>query len=217
MIKQFSFMTIPMTRERSNVKQIDGQTGINYNHTFCQWWLIVVIKNCSQVFIVLAQLLKYLQIDCNILPWHGSPICCWPFVRGIHWSSMDSPHKRLAAQALIFSLMLAWTNCWTNMPVPGWFVMTHMWKCLQIYCNIYPFQGMQEVRRRRHFASQSALEKVGDICRLQEGTSWGMRGGGGCCGGGVVVVGCAWGPARRGFFGVARWAGGWGLCEAWGS
>ena len=26
MIKQFSFMTIPMTRERSHVKQIDGQT-----------------------------------------------------------------------------------------------------------------------------------------------------------------------------------------------
>ena len=110
---------------------------INYNHTFCQWWLIVVIKNCSQVFIVLAQLLKYLQIDCNILPWHGSPICCWPFVRGIHWSSMDSPHKRLAAQALIFSLMLAWTNCWTNMPVPGYLIRydTHV----KVFANLLQY------------------------------------------------------------------------------
>ena len=106
----------------------------NYNHTFCQWWLLAVIKNCSQVFIVLAQLLKYLQIDCNILPWHGSPLCYWPFVRGIHWSSMDYPHKRLAAQALIFSLMLAWTNCWTNIPVPGYFTRydTHV----KVFANL---------------------------------------------------------------------------------
>ena len=105
-----------------------------YNHTFCQWWLLAVIKNCSQVFIVLAQLLKYLQIDCNILPWHRSPLCYWPFVRGIHWSSMDSPHKRLAAQALIFSLMLAWTNCWTNIPVPGYFTRydTHV----KVFANL---------------------------------------------------------------------------------
>ena len=27
--------------------------------------------------------------------------------------------------------------------------MTHMWKCLQIYCNIYPLQGMQEDRRKK--------------------------------------------------------------------
>ena len=108
-----------------------------YNHTFCQWWLLAVIKNCSQVFIVLAQLLKYLQIDCNILPWHWSPLCYWPFVRGIHWSSKDFPHKRLAAQALIFSLMLAWTNCWTNIPVPGYFTRydTHV----KVFANLLQY------------------------------------------------------------------------------
>ena len=137
MIKQFSFMTIPMTRERSNVKQIDGQTALTTTIPSVNDGYIVVIKNCSQVFIVLAQLLKYLQIDCNILPWHGSPICCWPFVRGIHWSSMDSPHKRLAAQALIFSLMLAWTNCWTNMPVPGYLIRydTHV----KVFANLLQY------------------------------------------------------------------------------
>ena len=38
-----------------------------------------------------------------------------------------------------------------------------------------------------------------------------MRGGGGVVGGGVVVVGCAWGPARRGFFG-----GGCTVVGSWG-
>ena len=86
-------------------------------------------------------------------------------------------------------------------------VMTHMWKCLQIYCNIYPLQGMQEDRRKKTLHKPVGGGKVGDICRLQEGTSWGMWGGGG----GGVVVGCAWGPARRGFFG-----GGCTVVGSWG-
>ena len=158
----------------------------NYNHTFCQWWLLVVIKNFSQVFIVLAQLLKYLQINCNILPWHWSPLCYWPFVRGIHWSSMDSPNKRLAAQALIFSLMLAWTNCWTNMPVPGY--LTRYDTHVKVFANLLQylsFTGHARRQKKEDTSQASRRWNVGDICRLQEGTSWGMWGGGG----GVVVVG----------------------------
>ena len=74
-----------------------------------------------------------------------------------------------------------------------------LWHTCESVCKFIAisilFRACKKSEERRHFASQSALEKVGDICRLQEGTSWGMRGGGG-----VVVVGCAWGPARRGFF-----------------
>ena len=191
----------------------------DYNHTFCQWWLLVVIKNFSQVFIVLAQLLKYLQIDCNILPWHGSPICCWPFVRGIHWSSMDSPHKRLAAQALIFSLMLAWTNCWTNMPVPGYLIRydTHVKVFAAIYCNIYPFQGMQEDRRKKTLRKPVGVGKgrrhLSSTRRYVMGHAVGWWW---CCGGGMCM--------RAGPPGFFWWwlhgggeLGGVGLCEAWGS
>ena len=39
---------------------------------------------------------------------------CWPFVMGNHWSLVDSPHKGPVIEALVFSLMLALTNCWTN-------------------------------------------------------------------------------------------------------
>ena len=40
--------------------------------------------------------------------------CYWPFVRGIHRSSVNSPHKGQWRGALMFSLFCAWTNAWVN-------------------------------------------------------------------------------------------------------
>ena len=40
--------------------------------------------------------------------------CYWPFVRGIHWSPVNSPHKGQRCGALMFSLICAWTNGWAN-------------------------------------------------------------------------------------------------------
>ena len=39
---------------------------------------------------------------------------CWPFVRGIHRSPVNSPHKGQWRGALTFSLICAWTNSWAN-------------------------------------------------------------------------------------------------------
>ena len=38
----------------------------------------------------------------------------WPFVRGTHWSSVNSPHKGQWRGALMFSLICAWINGWVN-------------------------------------------------------------------------------------------------------
>ena len=38
----------------------------------------------------------------------------WPFVKGIHRSPVDSPHKSQWRRALKFSLICAWTNDWAN-------------------------------------------------------------------------------------------------------
>ena len=38
----------------------------------------------------------------------------WPFVRGIHRSPVNSPHKGQWRGALMFSLICAWINCWAN-------------------------------------------------------------------------------------------------------
>ena len=38
----------------------------------------------------------------------------WPFVRGIHRSSVNSPHKGQWRGALMFSMICAWMNGWVN-------------------------------------------------------------------------------------------------------
>ena len=38
----------------------------------------------------------------------------WPFVRGIHRSPVNSPHKDQWRGALMFSLMCVWINDWVN-------------------------------------------------------------------------------------------------------
>ena len=38
----------------------------------------------------------------------------WPFVRGIHRSPVNSPHKDQWGGALMFSLVCAWINGWVN-------------------------------------------------------------------------------------------------------
>ena len=43
----------------------------------------------------------------------------WPFVRGIHRSPVNSPHKGQWRGALIFSLICAWINGWVNNRVAG--------------------------------------------------------------------------------------------------
>ena len=38
----------------------------------------------------------------------------WPFVKGIHRSPVNSPHKGQGREALMFSLISAWINSWVN-------------------------------------------------------------------------------------------------------
>ena len=40
--------------------------------------------------------------------------CYWPFVRGIHRSALNSPHKGQWRGALMFSLICVWITGWTN-------------------------------------------------------------------------------------------------------
>ena len=49
----------------------------------------------------------------DIIKWKHFPRY-WLFVRGIHRSPVNSPHKGQLREALMFSLMWAWTNGWAN-------------------------------------------------------------------------------------------------------
>ena len=49
----------------------------------------------------------------DVIKWKHFPRY-WPFVRGIHRSPLNSPHKCQWRGALMFSLICAWINGWVN-------------------------------------------------------------------------------------------------------
>ena len=49
----------------------------------------------------------------DVIKWKHFPRY-WPFVRGIHRSPVNSPHKGQWHGALMFSLICAWVNSWVN-------------------------------------------------------------------------------------------------------
>ena len=49
----------------------------------------------------------------DVIKWKHFPLY-WPFVRGIHRSLVNSPHKGQWRGALMFSLICAWINGWVN-------------------------------------------------------------------------------------------------------
>ena len=58
---------------------------------------------------------SYILVICHdeIIKWNNF-LHYWPFVRGINWSPVNSPHKGQWRRALIFSLICAWINGWVN-------------------------------------------------------------------------------------------------------
>ena len=49
----------------------------------------------------------------DVIKWKRFPRY-WPFVRGIHRSPVNSPHKGQWRRALMFSLICVWINGWVN-------------------------------------------------------------------------------------------------------
>ena len=55
----------------------------------------------------------WLVLHDDVIKWKHFPRN-WPFVRGIHRSAVNSPHKGQWRGALIFSLICVWKNGWVN-------------------------------------------------------------------------------------------------------
>ena len=55
----------------------------------------------------------FLLIHDDVIKWKHFPRY-WPFVRGIHRSPVNSPHKGQWRGALMFSFICAWLNGWAN-------------------------------------------------------------------------------------------------------
>ena len=54
----------------------------------------------------------------DVIKWKHFPRY-WPFVRGNHQPTINSPHKGQWCGALMFSLISVWTNGWVNNREPG--------------------------------------------------------------------------------------------------
>ena len=69
----------------------------------------------NQLFLVLQWLTsEYVYAPHNdVIKWKLFPRY-WPFVRGIHRSPVNSPHKGQWRGALMFSLICVWINDWVN-------------------------------------------------------------------------------------------------------
>ena len=57
--------------------------------------------------------LHFINIHDDVIKWKHFPHY-WPFVRGIHRSPVNSPHKGQWRGALMFSLICVWINDWVN-------------------------------------------------------------------------------------------------------
>ena len=63
------------------------------------------------VFCILYLIFSLMHAD--VIKWKHFPRY-WPFVRGIHRSPVNSPHKGQWRGALMFSLICVWINGWVN-------------------------------------------------------------------------------------------------------
>ena len=78
-------------------------------------WYIQInfpVWNCFIFFYFKFDLSAFLNHD-DVIKWKHFPRY-WPFVRGIHRSLVNPPHKGQWRGALIFSLICLWINGWVN-------------------------------------------------------------------------------------------------------
>ena len=60
-----------------------------------------------------------ISVHDDVIKWKHFPRY-WPFVRGIHRSPVNFPHKGQWHTALMFSLICAWINDWVNKGEAGY-------------------------------------------------------------------------------------------------
>ena len=53
------------------------------------------------------------SLDDGVIKWKHFPRY-WPFLRGVQWSPVNSPHKAQWRGAMMFSLICVWINGWVN-------------------------------------------------------------------------------------------------------
>ena len=84
--------------------------------------------------------------------------CYWPFVRGIHRSQVNSPHKGQSHGALIFSLMCVWINGWVNNCKAGDLRRYRAHYDVSLMTERYTSVTVRHSLRRRHYNPHCCLD-----------------------------------------------------------
>ena len=90
-------------------------------------WDTMGSRTLSSLCLQISQHLTYLHED--VINWKHFP-CYWPFMRGIHWSPVNSPHKGQWRGALMFSLICALNKRLSKQSWSWWFeTLSHsLWR-----------------------------------------------------------------------------------------
>ena len=84
----------------------------------------------------------------DVIKWKYFPRC-WPFVRGIHRSPVNSPHKGQWRGTLMFSLNCVWINSWINDGEAG-DLRRSLWR----HCNVGLYTGYVKQRQTIFWAEE---------------------------------------------------------------
>ena len=86
----------------------------------------------------------------DVIKWKHFPRY-WPFVRGIHRSPVNSPHKCQWLGALMFSLICTWINAWVNNRETG-ALRRHRahYDVTVMLINDYTFTGIKSISHNVH-------------------------------------------------------------------
>ena len=86
----------------------------HYSRKFAQRGPILVLYDCIFIYNSMIHI-RWDQhwLHDDVIEWEHFPRY-WPFVRGIHQSVVNSPHKGQWCGASMFSLICAWINGWVN-------------------------------------------------------------------------------------------------------
>ena len=99
------------------------------SNVYCWMYIINIIRNfafrmtsirCIFLSVNDVPILLTIKVHFRNAEWHDDVIKWkhvpryWPFVRGIHRSPVNSPHKGQWHRALMFSLICVWINAWVN-------------------------------------------------------------------------------------------------------
>ena len=103
---------------------VDGISNCTFVDEFIAPWsqFLWIIANFADIYSLESNLQKFSisygygfapSVHDDVIKWKHF-LRYWPFVRGIHRSPVNSPHKGQWRGSLMFCLIRAWINSWVN-------------------------------------------------------------------------------------------------------